>query len=313
MLIKLRSLSPFDLYKISRQSLYVQGLDTSRLLTRGEPFNFRNLIRRVSPSVDLAAVIWDEVESESTFGQIEKNEYSDYAQMSYLGGFDQPESRVIAGILEELAVTAGEWNAFGILAELPEDSPLFEGFRIAGFSIWSRQQVYLFDIAETAFRNTSWQPYSSQDLIKLKQLHSEIVPLFVQPMVPVGRRAEDGLVAFSEKGDLLAYAELYQGPKAIWTQPFIRPEADISCLLSQLNSAILNPNKLPIYLCARSYQPSISVAAEGLGLSQIGAQTLMVKHLVLRNKVEQSSLQKIFESGSIEGSLPISNIESKTH
>ncbi len=72
MLIKLRSLSPFDLYKISRQSLYVQGLDTSRLLTRGEPFNFRNLMRQVSPSVDLAAVIWDEIESETTFGQIEK-------------------------------------------------------------------------------------------------------------------------------------------------------------------------------------------------------------------------------------------------
>ena len=140
MLIKLRSLSPFDLYKISRQSLYVQGLDTSRLLTRGEPFNFRNLMRRVSPSVDLAAVIWDEVESESTFGQIEKNEYSDYAQISYLGGLEQPDSRVIAGILEALAVTAGEWNAFGILAELPEDSPLFEGFRIAGFSIWSRHR-----------------------------------------------------------------------------------------------------------------------------------------------------------------------------
>lgn len=313
MLIKLRSLSPFDLYKISRQSLYVQGLDTSRLLTRGEPFNFRNLMRRVSPSVDLAAVIWDEVESESTFGQIEKNEYSDYAQMSYLGGLDQPESRVIAGILEALAVTAGEWNAFGILAELPEDSPLFEGFRIAGFSIWSRQQIYLFDPSETAGKNSFWQPYSSQDLIKLKQLHREIVPLFVQPMVLVGRRAEDGLVAFSEKGDLLAYAELYQGPKAIWTQPFIRPEADIPGLLNQLYSAIPNPNKLPIYLCARSYQPSISVAVERLGLRLIGAQTLMVKHLVLRNKVEQSSLQKIFESGSIEGSLPISNIKSKPH
>ncbi|MGI6259652.1 MAG: hypothetical protein ACOYKC_07320 [Anaerolineaceae bacterium] len=313
MLIKLRSLSPFDLYKISRQSLYVQGLDTSRLLTRGEPFNFRNLMRQVSPSVDLAAVIWDEIESETTFGQIEKNEYSDYAQMSYLGGLDQPESRVISGILEGLAVTAGEWNAFGILAELPENSPLFEGFRIAGFSIWSRQQVYLFDIAETACKNTSWQPYSSQDLIKLKQLHKRIVPLFVQPMVPVGRRAENGLVAFSEKGELFAYAELYYGPRGVWTQPYISSEADIPGLISQLYSAIPNPSKLPIYLCTRSFQPSISVSAEGLGLRLIGAQTLLVKHLVLRNKVEQSSLQKIFESGSIEGSLPISNIKSKPH
>ena len=146
--------------------------------------------------------------------------------MSYLGGLDQPESRVISGILEGLAVTAGEWNAFGILAELPENSPLFEGFRIAGFSIWSRQQVYLFDIAETACKNTSWQPYSSQDLIKLKQLHKRIVPLFVQPMVPVGRRAENGLVAFSEKGELFAYAELYYGPRGFGLS-LISARADI--------------------------------------------------------------------------------------
>jgi hypothetical protein len=269
-------------------------------------------MRQVSPSVDLAAVIWDEIESETTFGQIEKNEYSDYAQMSYLGGLDQPESRVISGILEELAVTAGEWNAFGILAELPDNSPLFEGFRIAGFIIWSRQHVYLFDITETACKNTSWQPYSSQDLIKLKQLHKKIVPLFVQPMVPVGRRAENGLVAFSEKGELFAYAELYYGPRGVWTQPYISPEADIPGLISQLYSAIPNPSKLPIYLCARSFQPSISVVVEGLGLRLIGAQTLLVKHLVLRNRMEQSSLQKIFESGSIEGSIPVSQIKNKS-
>ena len=289
----------------------MQGLDTSRLLTRGEPFNFRNLMRRVSPTVDLAAVIWDEIKRETTIGQIEKNEYSDYAQLSYLGGFDQPESRVIAGILEELAVTAGEWSAFGILAELPEDSPLFEGFRMAGFNIWSRQQVFLFDIAETACKNTSWQPFSAQDMIKIRQFHKKLVPLFIQPMVPVDRRAENGLVAFSEKGELMAFAELYQGPKGVWTQPYISPEADIPVLLSQLCAAIPNPNRLPIYLCTRSYQPLIADAANKLGLTHTGAQNLMVKHLVLRNKVEQNSLQKIFESGSIEGSLPVSNMKSK--
>ena len=175
---------------------------------------------------------------------------------------------------------------------------------MAGFSIWSRQQIYLFDIAKTACKNASWQPFSAQDMIKLRQLHKKLVPLFVQPMVPVDRKAENGLVAFSEKGELLAFAELYQGPKGIWTQPYISPEADIPVLLSQLCAAIPNPNRFPIYLCTRSYQPLIADAANKLGLTHTGAQNLMVKHLVLRNKVEQSSLQKIFESGSIEGSFP---------
>ena len=263
-------------------------------------------MRRVSPSVDLAAVIWDEVESKTTFGQIEIKEYSDYAQMSYLGGLEQPESKIVAGILEELAITAGEWSAFGILAELPENSPLFEGFRIAGYTVWSHQQVFLFDLAETPCKNASWQSYSAQDLIKLKKLHRKIVPFSVQPMVPIDHRAENGLVSFSDKGSLLAFTEHYQGPKGIWVQPYISPAADIISLLNQLHTAIPNPNKLPIYLCTRSYQPLISDAAERLGLSQIGAQTLVVKHLVHRNKVEQNTLQKIFETGSIESSFPVS-------
>lgn len=290
----------------------MQGLDTSRLLTRGEPFNFRNLMRRASPTVDLAAVIWDEVESQTAFGQIEKKELCDYAQMSYLGGFDQPENKVTAGILEELAVIAGEWGAYGILAELTENSSLFEGFRIAGFSIWARQSIYQLMANTNPRQEQRWRTSTSLDQHSVNKINKRIVPAFSQPMAAVSRKSENRIVACSDDGDFLAYAELYQGPKAWWVQPFILPDADSVGLLRQLANAIPNQNNRPIFLCARSYQPLVAIAAEKLGCRRVSSQTLLVKHLVLRDKVAQSTLQKIFEQGSIEGSLPVSRIKGKS-
>lgn len=269
-------------------------------------------MRRVSPSVDLAAVIWDEVEQQTCFGQIEKSELYDYARMSYLGGLDHPDSRVIAAILEELTRYSGSWGAYGVLADLPEGSPLFEGFRIAGFNIWAGQDVY--EMKQTPAGSAgSWRAVRSQDLPAIAKLHKKLLPAFTQPIAPISHRVEMGLIVPGSQGQCLAFAENYQGPKGICVTPLIDPEADQDHLLVELADAISNPTHKPIYLCARSYLPLISLAADQLGYPKVSSQALMVKHLVLRDKVEQGTLQKIFEAGSIEGSLPISQIENKSN
>lgn len=266
-------------------------------------------MRQVSPGVEMTAVICDQVEQETTFGQIEKNEPCDYAKIAYIGGLDYPDKKIVAAILESLTAAAGSWGSYGVLAELPEQSLLFEGFRLAGFSIWARQQIYRLSAEADSGPQKIWRACSMRDLFDLKMLHSQLVPSFSQALAPLEHNYENGLVAYDAQGRCLGFAELCQGPKGIWAQPIISPEADVSFLLSRLAFAISNPTNRPLYLCARSYQPLVALSAEKMGCPKTSAQTLMVKHLVLRERIEQSALKKIFESGSVEGSLPVSQID----
>jgi hypothetical protein len=48
---------------------------------------------------------------------------------------------------------------------------------------------------------------------------------------------------------------------------------------------------------------------EETGYSGSEAQVLLVKHLVLRRSLERSAVKQIFESSTMEGSLPITQIK----
>jgi len=291
----------------------VQSLDSVRLLTRGEPFNLRNVMRRVSPTVFQDALIWEVDESRTTFGQIEKSESFNFAQMSYMGGFDYPDNSVIALILEELSGFAQEWGALGVLADLPEHSPLFEGFRLAGFTIWARQSIYIFAKipVEDKQASSTWREYQSTDKHSLSRLNKKQIPAFSQPMVPLSRKSEMRLVAMSPKNECVGYADISVGPKGVWVQPLFDCHANNADLLTGLSAAIPNPAARPIYLCTRSYQPQLGNFAESVGYEKVGSQVLMVKQLVLREQVDQREIKSLFEKGSIEGSVPLTQSKNK--
>lgn len=292
----------------------MQGLDSVRLLTRGDPLNMRNVMRRVSPTVLQQAIIWEEIETQTTYAQIEKCETFDFAQMSYLGGLDYPDKHIVASLLEELAQFARGWAAVGILADLPEQSPLFEGFRLAGFTIWARQSIYTFPRTSTGDNDsdTVWRDYQPADRPALIRLHKKHVPAVSHPMAPLNRWSEMGLVALSAEKKYLGYADINVGPRGIWVQPLIDCHANNADLLSRLSAAVANPANRPVYLCARSYQPQLADFAERSGYEKVDSQILLVKHLVQREKVEQRELKRIFESSKVEGSVPLSQVRNKS-
>ncbi len=271
----------------------------------------RNVMQRIAPLVEQAAVSWEEEEGVLCYGQIEKRQTRQYAQMCYLGCQEGSDPLSICRVLEPLVKSAGAWKAWGVLAELPESSPLFEGFRKAGFTTWARQNIYQLDSKEKHDDETTiqWRLWTSEDISSLNKLYKEVVPYSVQCIEPVTRKAALGLVAFQQNGQLAAYADLEYGPKGVWVQVISSTEVGAAGLLQALPGAIPELLGRPVYLCVRSYQPWLDTAMEEAGNSKSEAQILLVKHLVLRKSLERSAVQKIFENSNMEGSLPITQIK----
>lgn len=289
----------------------MQSLDSVRYFTRGEPLNLRNVMQRVAPLVEQEAVIWEGEEGETCYAQIEKRQTRQYAQMCYLGCQEEPAPIDICRLLEHLVKSAGTWKAWGVLADLPESSPLFEGFRKAGFSIWARQNIYQlksisFDDGKDSIR---WRLWTSEDINFMNTLYKEVVPGAAQCIEPMTRKAALGLVAYQPDGCLAAYADLEYGPKGIWVQVISSSEMSSADLLKALPAAIPELAGRPVFLCVRSYQSWLDVAMEEVGFSSSEAQILLVKHLVLRKSLERNAVKQLFENSTMEGSLPITQLK----
>jgi len=264
-------------------------------------------MQRVAPLVEQAAISWENEEGQSCYGQIEKRQTRLYAQMCFLGYQEGLDSINICRLIEHLVKSAGDWKAWGVLADLPEDSPLYEGFRKAGFTIWARQNIYQLNLKDHYYNNPTlkWRLWTSDDISTLIVLYKEVVPGAVQCIEPITRKAALGLVAFQPDGKLAAYADLEYGPKGVWVQVTISPEVRAADLLNSLADAIPELFGRSVYLCVRSYQPWLDAAMEETGNLKKESQILLVKHLVLRKSLERYAVKKIFENSNMEGSLPI--------
>lgn len=283
------------------------SLDSVRYWTRGKPLNLRNVMQRVSPVVEQAAISWEGENGENCYGQIEKRQNRQFAQMCYLGCQESPDSINICRLLEQLVKSAGAWKAWGVLADLPEDSTFLDGFRKAGFTIWARQNIYKLGSTENDYNEIGliWRLWTSDDINLMNALYKEIVPGSVQCIEPITRKAALGLVAYQPDGRLAAYADLEYGPKGVWVQVISRPEVKSTDLLRTLPGVIPELSGRPVFLCVRSYQPWLDAALEEMGNIRSEAQLLLVKHLVLRKTLERSTVKQIFEGSNMEGSLPL--------
>jgi len=264
--------------------------------------NLRNVMRSVAPLVDREAVIW-EGEEGFCFGQIEKGQVKKYAQLSYLGCSENIQPLTICRLLEPLVKEAGGWKAWGVLADLPEGSELFEGFRKAGFTIWARQKVCKLTSQEMPPSSTGlWRSGSEFDKLAIDALSKQVVPTSVQLIECLSDKAVDGLVAYQKDGRLAAFAHIEHGPRGIWVSMTVHPDADAQALLSSLVQEVSDVLERPIYLAVRSYQAYLENAVLRMGFGASESQILLVKYLVLKRALDPNQAKQIFETGSFEGS-----------
>lgn len=297
-----------------RRTELLQSLDYLRLVTRGEPFTLRNLMHSISPPVEQYIAYCDNDPERPCYAQVISRVDETQGQLTFLGALADTDQSDIACLLENLIANAGKWGTYYITCDLPTDSPHLPGFKKAGFITWANQTI--FRLAPTVLEDKKteypWRTWNANDMRAMTSLYRGVVPGLFQPIEPLTRKAALGLVLFNPEGELIGYADLDYGPKGVWAQPVLSPEANDPQILSDLQKAIPNLSNRPVFLAARSYQPWLASLAAQLPGDTQGSQLLMVRYLVRQSKAAEPQAFALYEVGNIERSMPVSQIRQKS-
>ena len=297
-----------------RRTDLLQSLDYLRLVTRGEPFNLRNLMHSISPPIEQYIAYCDNDSERPCYAQVISRVDETQGQLTFLGALDETDQSDIACLLENLIANAGKWGTHYITCDLPVNSPHLTGFKKAGFLTWANQSVFRLapTNSESGQPEFVWRTWNANDMRAMTSLYRGVVPGLFQPIEPLTRKSALGLVLYHPEGELLGYADLDYGPKGVWVQPVLSPEANDPQILSDLQKAIPDLYNRPVFLAARSYQPWLASLAAQLPGEIQGSQLLMVRYLVRQLKVAEPQAFALYEGKNVERGLPVSQIQHKS-
>jgi hypothetical protein len=228
------------------------------------------------------------------------------ARLSFIAPVSALDSNRLPELLELITTEIGERGGYHLLAEVDELDPAFEPMRRAGFGIYARQRIWQMTGAPKGEPvSTPWRAGTSRDCLRVRMLYNDLVPGLVQQVEPPPVNRPRGLVCY-ENNELLAYIEIRYGPRGIWMQPFIHPDAEkVTARLVDLMLNLPYRRGRPVYLCVRSYQSWLESAIEELGAEAGPRQAVMVKRLALPQKVLRTYALPALEGGHPEVSAPI--------
>ena len=271
---------PLDLLDIPIITRYrndVLTLDSTRALTGGHPLGAMGLLAYVNPARHLYSAIANGGES-SLLGGVIHSRGDTYAKLLYLAPSSHLDNRQLPELIEHLAIQAGEWNAFHVLAEVDETSDIFPALRMSGFSVYAWQKLWdvslLIGKADPAQRS-DWRRVQSVDLPVVQSLHYQIVPPLLHPVEPAPNR----VTGFIHSENMKCYASVASGMYGIVLTPLIHPdERDASGKIAALVASLADRGRR-VYLNVRSYQTWLEPTLEDLGAQASPRQAVMVKHL----------------------------------
>ncbi len=304
-----------DLPTLYRYRHQVLSLDSAFALTRGNPISAMGALANLNPIQGVYTGYCSNGKGNPPlFGQLRYALGAKAARLVFLAPPEGLNAITLPNLLEHMAVKAGEWGAFYLLAEVDDQTTAFEGLRRAGFSIYAWQRIWKFTGSEVPLGSTdrkSWQVANSADQIAVRNLYQSLVPALVQPLENVGEKGLQGVINRRE-GEAIAYGDLIYGPRGIWVQPFVHPSADeVSSLLADLVCSLPRRAGRPVYLCIRSYQGWLETAMQDLNVEVGPRQALMVKHLAISQRAVQPVRLPALEKSRAEPSVPIANIDPK--
>lgn len=185
-------------------------------------------------------------------------------------------------ILDAMAREAGRHGAHVLVAEVDEDSTLFETMRTAGFAVYARQQIW----------RRQPGPYPAVDLkIDLEDVHdadtqaiyslmANTVPRLIQQVAQPPPDA--GGWVYRKDGRIEAYLMATEGRHGVYIVPYIHP--DCSLELAGIFDAALqrvahHHHKTPVYVCVRRHIGWIASTLEYLDFEPGPRQAVMVRHI----------------------------------
>ena len=252
------------------------GLDTARMLTRGNPLGAVGLLSYMNPSKHIYSAIANG-EDDAVLGGIIHRQDDTFAKLYYLAPSSQLDHPHLPDLIENLSEQAGIWGAFHVLAEVDETSNVFVSLRKAGFSVYAWQRMW--DVSEMVDAGSvlNWMRVKSVHVPSVQNLYHQIVPPLLHPVESQPKAAVGWMCNEGAK----CYVSVAEGTHGIVLTPLIHPDAtDVSEKLSALISNLPDRRNRPVYICVRSYQAWIEPVLADLGAKAAERQAVMVKHLV---------------------------------
>ncbi len=303
---------PFDwrdlpaLHRFRDQCLF---LDTQLVLTNGPIFAPAGaLLSFLSPRMSVLTSVYVPLDRKALalFGQVTHTPGASSAHISFLTPGSSINETGLTELVEQMAVQVGERGALHLLAEADEPAEIFELLRQVGFGIYARQRIWKL-LDQPAVRTSLGlrRATNSRDLAGVKFLYANLVPGLVQQVEPFPVNQMRGLVYY-RGNELLAFVELKYGPRGIWVQPFIHPDAEnvVEPIFSFLTDLPYRRSR-PVFICVRSYQAWLESVLEKSGAQPGLSQGVMVRHLARRIAQTYGSLA--VETAANEPTVPVAH------
>ena len=279
-----RPLDLLDLPTLYRYRSEAVSLDSSRLLTRGNPLGAAGFMSYFNPARHLYTAVSQDNGTTLLGGVIQTNGDT-FARLVYIAPASHLMHPGLPGLIEHLSAEAGRWGAFHVLAEIDESSEAFIALRRAGFSVYAWQRIWDVSHILPVEGGNLWAQAQSEHLPAVQSLYHQIVPPLLQPVEPTPKRAAGLVCAEGAR----CYVHLTYGAHGIVLTPLIHPDAgDVALKITSLLNELPDRRGRPVYLCVRSYQAWLEPALEDLGGKAAPRQAVMVKHLAHMVKDEQA-------------------------
>ncbi len=221
-----RPITPLDLPLVRRVIADRLPLDMTAALTRGVP-GLEDVLLSSVPLADLGAptiILRDD--EDGYVGQFRQRADKTVAQLTFLA--PEPQADEVHDwtyLLEAIIYEAGKRGAHLINAEVPEQHPAFQAFRLAGFAVFSRQAILRRDPAPINGSDPALvRPVTDQDAFGINVLYGNTVPRLLQQAEPLAEGGEcDGLV-YERDGQIAGYLAVIEGKNGIVIKPYFHPE-----------------------------------------------------------------------------------------
>jgi hypothetical protein len=286
-------------------------LDSALLLTRGQLLVPGVLFSYLAPSMGVYTCISEGSEhSSNAMGQFIHPSGSPLCHLTFLSPDEGLENGLACTLVEFMMTLSGKRGALRVLADVDERTSTFEALRKCGFAIYTRQRIWKVTAEKkNVAKNSNWHVATDRDGIPVRTLYNNLVPGMVQQIEPFPTLRPHGMVCYHQ-GELIGYVEIKNGHRGIWAQPFFHPDAqDSAGILAGFLGLIASRWFRPIYICIRSYQSWLEPAIEEIGAIVSPRQAVMVRQLVVQQKVVRQFAIPNLDSGQTEMTAPIAHLE----
>jgi hypothetical protein len=306
--MSIRQIDLLDLPLLYRHRHDVATLDSTRLLTHGNPLSTAGLMATMNPRQHNFAVMAEDEKGAAVLGGISHTPGDAFARLNYLAPLSNLQHPELSNLLERLVTEAGNWGVFHILAEAEENSAAFLPLRQAGFSVYAWQRIWNVSEIGGAQGEFGWTRVRSIHLPALQSLYQQIVPPLLHPTEPLPLQGTGWLCNDNVK----CYISIVRGSQGIVLLPLIHPEtAQVSEKLLAFLAHLNDRRGLPVYFCVRSYQAWLEPVLEDLGATVGPRQAIMVRRLtqMIKEPELNSAMEKVL--GRARPAAPLRMEEAK--